>query len=99
MGQLWVWGFVLIYVMFINALTYLTFWMDKERAQMGLYRIPESTLHLLAILGGSPAALFARQKLRHKSRKQPFGVILVAITAFQVIAIIGWFGGMTGLLT
>lgn len=98
MSQLWVWGFVVIYLMFVNVLTYLIFWIDKERAQMGLFRIPESTLHLLAILGGSPAALFACQKLRHKTRKQPFGLILVVITTIQVIAI-GWFGGLNGLLT
>ncbi len=64
---------------------------------MGLYRIPESTLYLLSMAGGSPAAFYAREKLRHKTRKQPFGAILLIIAALQVVAIIGLLGGLDGL--
>jgi uncharacterized membrane protein YsdA (DUF1294 family) len=97
MSQFWLWGLVLFYLACINALTYLTFWTDKERARSGLYRIPESTLYLLSMAGGSPAAFYAREKLRHKTRKQPFGAILLIIAAFQAVAIIGLLGGLDGL--
>jgi uncharacterized membrane protein YsdA (DUF1294 family) len=97
MSQFWLWGLALFYLACINILTYLTFWTDKERAQMGLYRIPESTLYVLSMAGGSPAAFYAREKLRHKIRKRPFGAILLIIAVFQAVAIIGLFGGLESL--
>jgi uncharacterized membrane protein YsdA (DUF1294 family) len=79
----------LIYLPVINAITWLAFWADKERARQGLYRIPERTLLLLALAGGSPAAIHAQQRLRHKTRKQPFASILVGIPVLQIAALIG----------
>lgn len=79
----------LIYLPVINVITWLAFWADKERARQGLYRIPERTLLLLALVGGSPAAIHAQQRLRHKTRKQPFATILAGIPVIQVAALIG----------
>ena len=79
----------LIYLPVINAITWVAFWVDKERARQGLYRIPERTLLLLALAGGSPAAIHAQQRLRHKTRKQPFAAMLVTIPVLQVATIIG----------
>ncbi|EGQ7696847.1 DUF1294 domain-containing protein [Vibrio vulnificus] len=45
-------------------------------AKDGRWRTPESTLHLLSLLGGWPGALLAQFLLRHKSKKQPFKFIL-----------------------
>lgn len=82
------WWLAPIYMFLINSITYLTFWIDKERAQLRLYRISEGHLLLLAMLGGSPAAIFARQHLRHKTRKQPFGMLLLGILGIQTSAAI-----------
>ena len=82
------WWLAPIYVVLINAITYLMFWNDKERAQLRLYRISEGHLLLLAVMGGSPAALFARQQLRHKTRKQPFATLLILIFVMQASALI-----------
>ncbi|MCP3736358.1 DUF1294 domain-containing protein [Sphingomonas sp. RP10(2022)] len=49
---------------------------DKARATSGGWRVRESTLLGLAALGGSPGALWARQRFRHKTRKQPFATYL-----------------------
>jgi uncharacterized membrane protein YsdA (DUF1294 family) len=87
-GGLIIWWFAPIYLLLINAITYLMFWIDKERAQSRLYRISESHLLLLAMLGGSPGAIFARQHLRHKTRKQPFSVVLFGILGIQISAAI-----------
>jgi uncharacterized membrane protein YsdA (DUF1294 family) len=48
---------------------------DKSAAHNGRWRTRESTLHLLALIGGWPGALIAQKVLRHKSKKQPFQVI------------------------
>lgn len=48
---------------------------DKSAAHHGRWRTRESTLHLLALIGGWPGALMAQKVLRHKSKKQSFQVI------------------------
>jgi uncharacterized membrane protein YsdA (DUF1294 family) len=73
----------------VNLITLLSFWHDKRRAIAGGQRIRESDLLLLALLGGSPAALLARQWFRHKTRKQPFSTLLLLIVGLQIGALIG----------
>jgi uncharacterized membrane protein YsdA (DUF1294 family) len=73
----------------INAWTMLLFWLDKQRARAGGWRIPEANLLGLALIGGTPGALLARSMFRHKTRKQPFGTVLYFIVAVQVGTSIG----------
>jgi uncharacterized membrane protein YsdA (DUF1294 family) len=77
-------------LLLINGLAYLAFRFDKRAAVEGRRRIPEKHLLLLAALGGSPAALFAQQTLRHKTRKQPFASLLLVIASLQALALIWW---------
>jgi uncharacterized membrane protein YsdA (DUF1294 family) len=67
----------------INLLAFGSFGFDKRRAIRGGRRIPERTLLLLALIGGSPGALAARRVFRHKTRKQPFATLLMLIVAVQ----------------
>lgn len=48
---------LLAYLLLINIITYFTYAADKTKARQNKWRIPERTLILLALLGGSPAAL------------------------------------------
>ena len=59
-----------------SPVTILLYWWDKRAARLERRRVAEQTLHLWALAGGWPGALWARQKLRHKTQKQPFGWIL-----------------------
>lgn len=45
---------------------------DKSAARSGAWRTPESTLHILALMGGWPGALVAQRVFRHKSAKPSF---------------------------
>ncbi|MBX3594399.1 DUF1294 domain-containing protein [Sphingomonas sp.] len=74
---------VAVYLLIVNVLTFLAFGHDKQRAIGGGRRVPEARLLGLALIGGSPAALLARQVFRHKTRKQPFSTILLLIVALQ----------------
>jgi uncharacterized membrane protein YsdA (DUF1294 family) len=52
-----------------SLLTAVVYAWDKYRAGRPGRRTPESTLHLLELLGGWPGGLLAQRILRHKNRK------------------------------
>jgi hypothetical protein len=51
----------------------------------------ESTLHVLALVGGWPGALIAQNRLRHKSKKQPFRAVFWATVVMNCAAFIWLF--------
>ena len=63
------------------------FGIDKAKAEAGAWRVAESTLLVLALLGGTLGAYAGRALFRHKTRKQPFGANLLAIAVLQVLAL------------
>ena len=73
----------------VNLWTIMRFWQDKQRAIAGERRIPEADLLGLALIGGSPGALLARQLFRHKTRKEPFSTYLLVIPVLQIGVMIG----------
>ncbi len=69
---------------------------DKRAAMKGRWRIPESNLHLLALAGGWPGAMFAQQLFRHKTVKRSFRAVFwitawlnTAVTAGLLISVQG----------
>ena len=82
------WKFVAAWVA-INALTYMVYYADKSSAKRGGRRTPEARLHLLALLGGWPAAAVAQQRLRHKSSKGEFRAVFW-VTVFVNSAVMIW---------
>lgn len=71
----------------MNFLAFAAFGIDKLKAEAGHWRVQESTLLLLALLGGSPGAYAGRVLFRHKTRKQPFCRQLHAIAMVQVLGL------------
>lgn len=67
-----------------NLFVFLVYWWDKEAARNGGWRIRESTLLSLALIGGSLGAIWAQRLLRHKTRKEPFRSILISIVILQI---------------
>ena len=81
----WLSGMMVLLVSLINVLTYWCYAQDNEAQQMGKQGIPEYVLHILAFLGGWPAAWLAQQKLRHKTQKQPFRQIYFCTIGFHLL--------------
>lgn len=75
---------VICIVGLINLTTFMVFWWDKQAAREGSWRVRESTLLSLALIGGSVGAVLAQQMLRHKTRKQPFRSMLIIVIGFQI---------------
>ncbi|HLO63018.1 MAG TPA: DUF1294 domain-containing protein [Azonexus sp.] len=61
-----------------SAVAFIAYWTDKDAARAGRWRTQESTLHLLALIGGWPGALLAQRQLRHKSAKLSFQIVFWA---------------------
>ena len=80
-------GLGAVYLVLMNGATFLAFAWDKRSAVQRKWRIPEAHLLLLALIGGSPAAKLAQRRLRHKTRKQPFGFKLNMLVAVHVLAV------------
>lgn len=81
-------GMFILFVSIINVMTYWFYAQDKEAAQSNQRRVPENTLHILAFLGGWPAAWLAQQRLRHKTQKQPFKKIYLCTIFFNILLIL-----------
>ena len=70
----------------LNLMTLFLFWLDKSRARRRKSRIPERTLFLLSILGGSLGALAGMQLWSHKTRHNSFRIGIPAILLLQAAA-------------
>ncbi len=81
---------IIAYFGVINLLAFLAFRLDKRFAEEQGQRIPENTLFLLSLAGGSPAAIAAMQIFRHKTRKSSFKFVMGLIVAVQLAALIGF---------
>lgn len=66
----------------------MLYWFDKHAAIQRTARIRESTLHLLALLGGWPGAYAAQKVLRHKTVKQPFQAIFLVCVVVNIAGLI-----------
>jgi uncharacterized membrane protein YsdA (DUF1294 family) len=71
------------YLAGINIITFLFYGYDKRQSLKNKGRIPELTLHLLALLGGSPGALLGQLSFRHKTKKLSFKIVFLAIVLIQ----------------
>ncbi len=67
--------FIFILYIIASSFTFFIYAIDKSAARKGTWRTKESTLHFLSLVGGWPGAIVAQQKLRHKSKKQPFRLL------------------------
>jgi len=72
----------------LNAATYMVYANDKRAARSGTWRTAENTLHLLALLGGWPAAWWAQQRMRHKSSKIEFRRVYWVTVALHCAALV-----------
>lgn len=77
-------GLLMIYLVIINLIAFLTFDADKRRARRDRRRVRESTLFLLAAIGGSIGALLGMYVFRHKTRHWYFCVGIPAILILQI---------------
>ena len=76
------WGTVLlVWLAAINLVTFAVYGIDKAKAKRGAWRVPEKTLFLLPLLGGSLGALLGMRVFHHKTKHWYFvwGIPLILL--------------------
>lgn len=64
--------YLMYYLIIINIAAWIMYGLDKWKAKSGAWRIPERTLLLTALAGGSVGALAGMILFHHKTRKPKF---------------------------
>ena len=72
----------------VNLVSFTLYGLDKLKAKKGLWRIRESTLLLIAALGGSVGALLGMEVFRHKTKHWYFWAINISGILWQAVLMI-----------
>ena len=79
---------LLYYLLIINAAGFLLMLVDKWKAKKNRWRVRESTLLLVAALGGSVGSLAGMYLFRHKTQHLKFTVGIPLILAAQCFLVV-----------
>ena len=76
------------YLIAVNVLAFSVYGMDKRKAKANQWRVPESQLLLLAVIGGSVGALLGMRTFHHKTRKPKFYIGVPVILGLQICLVV-----------
>ena len=79
---------LLYYLLIINALSFLLMLVDKWKAKKNRWRVRESTLLIVAALGGSIGSLAGMYLFRHKTQHLKFTLGIPLILAAQCFVVV-----------
>ncbi len=78
---------LIVYVAAVNVVAFVVYGVDKYKAQKAKWRIRESTLLLLAAIGGSAGAWLGMKIWHHKTRHAKFRYGVPAILLIQLAVV------------
>lgn len=79
---------IVTYFLLINLTGFCLMGIDKRKAIKGAFRIPEATLFIVALIGGSIGSIMGMYTFRHKTRHLTFVYGMPAILVLQIILFI-----------
>ncbi len=77
-----------IYLIVVNLIGLILMGVDKEMARRQSLRIPESTLFMTALIGGSLGSLIGMYMFHHKTRHRSFAIGMPLILILQIITVL-----------
>ena len=77
-----------LFLIIINILTFLLYGIDKWKAKRLRWRIPESVLLGLAVVGGSIGAWLGMRVWHHKTQHKKFRYGVPAILVAQIVVLV-----------
>ena len=75
---------LIYYFLAVNIIAFIVYGIDKLKARKNLWRIPETTLLLLAVIGGSVGAWLGMRVWHHKTMHLKFKYGVPVILALQI---------------
>ena len=75
----------------LSLITFFVFGWDKRQARKQKRRIPESTLHIMELVGGWPGSLLGQRVFHHKTRKRSYQVVFWLIVVLHAGFWCWWF--------
>lgn len=75
----------LSYVILVNITAFIIIYIDKKRAINHKWRIKESTLFILSLIGGSLGTLLGMYTFRHKTKHTKFTLGIPLIMLLQIL--------------
>ena len=81
-------SYFIIYLIVINLIGLFIMYLDKKKAMYGRWRIPEKSLIIIALLGGSIGCMIGMKLFRHKTQKIKFVLGYPTILIAELILII-----------
>lgn len=72
-----------LYWSVVNLVAFLLYGLDKQKARMNRWRIPESVLIGSAVIGGAVGAYAGMKAFHHKTRKAKFYIGVPVILVIQ----------------
>ena len=79
--------YLLIYLLIINLIGFFAMFLDKQKAKRDKWRIPEKTLFLFALIGGSLGTTLGMHLFRHKTKHWYFKFGMPLILLIQLVLI------------
>ena len=79
---------LVIWLVLINFVLFLTMAIDKAKAKRDKRRVPEATLFLMALLGGSIGGIAGMYCFRHKTKHMSFVIGFPAILVLELALVI-----------
>ena len=76
------------YLAVINFIGFALMGIDKYKAKKRAFRIPEATLFIIAVIGGSIGSIIGMYAFRHKTRHRSFVYGMPFILFVQIALII-----------
>ena len=78
------WQIILIYFLIINVIGFFLMGIDKLRAKKQVWRVPEKTLFIIALIGGSVGTNIGMYVFRHKTKHWYFVIGMPLILIAQI---------------
>ena len=79
---------IIIYLLCVNLISFLAMFIDKQKAKKGSWTIKESTLLILALIGGSIGGIAGMYIFHHKTKKARFYIGMPAMLVLQIMLVI-----------
>ena len=74
----------MIIIIVMSLVLFMIMGIDKRRARLGMFRVPEATLFLLALLGGGIGGFIGMYSFRHKTKHLKFVLLFPALALIQL---------------